>query len=75
MYALETKTERNKVAVENVFIIVQLIEQAGDNIPRIKASTLIERNPQLQERLENSTNKRQQAQRYLFFNGCKCPGV
>lgn len=52
-------TERNKAAVENVFIIVQLIEQAGENLPRIKASTLIERNPQLQERLENSTNKRQ----------------
>lgn len=51
--------ERNKVAVENVFIIIQLIEQAGDNIPRIKASTIIERNPQLQERLESSANKRQ----------------
>lgn len=55
----EISTERNKAAVENVFIIVQLIEQAGENLPRIKASTLIERNPQLQERLENSTNKRQ----------------
>lgn len=51
--------ERNKAAIENVVIIVQLIEQAGDNIPRIKASTLIERNPQLQERLESSANKRQ----------------
>ena len=51
--------ERNKAAVENVVLIVQLIETAGENIPRIKASTLIERNPQLQERLENSTNRRQ----------------
>lgn len=45
--------ERNKVAVENVFIIVALIEQAGNNIPRIKASTIVERNVQLQERLSN----------------------
>lgn len=45
--------ERNKVAVENVFIIVALIEQAGNNIPRIKASTIVERNVQLQERLGN----------------------
>lgn len=45
--------ERNKVAVENVFIIVALIEQAGGlNVPRIKASTLVERNVQLQERLQ-----------------------
>ena len=51
--------ERNKAAVENVVIIISMIERAGDNIPRIKASTLIEHNPQLQERLENSTNKRQ----------------
>lgn len=47
--------ERNKVAVENVFIIVALIEQAGNNIPRIKASTIVERNVQLQERLSNHT--------------------
>lgn len=32
---------------------------AGENVPRIKASTIIERNPQLQQRLENSSNKRQ----------------
>ena len=46
--------ERNKVAVENVFIIVALIEQAGNNIPRIKASTIVERNVQLQERLQDN---------------------
>ena len=51
--------ERNKAAVENVVQIVQLIEQAGNSLPNIGASTLIERNPQLQERLENSTNKQQ----------------
>lgn len=50
--------ERNKAAVENVVILVTLIEQAGDNIPRIKASTLIERNVQLAERLEAAKNPR-----------------
>ena len=55
----EISKERNKTAVENVIIITTLIEQAGENVPRIKASTIIERNPQLQQRLENSTNKRQ----------------
>ena len=55
----EISKERNKAAVENVIIITTLIEQAGENVPRIKASTIIERNPQLQQRLENSSNKRQ----------------
>lgn len=55
----EISKERNKSAVENVIIITTLIEQAGENVPRIKASTIIERNPQLQQRLENSSNKRQ----------------
>ena len=50
--------ERNKAAVVNVEIIVALIEQAGDNIPRIKASTLIERNVQLAERLDAAANPR-----------------
>lgn len=50
--------ERNKAAVENVVILVTLIEQAGDNIPRIKASTLVERNVQLAERLEAAKNPR-----------------
>ena len=50
--------ERNKAAAENVIILVTLIEQAGDNIPRIKASTLIERNVQLAERLEETANPR-----------------
>jgi hypothetical protein len=48
----EIAKERNKAAVENVFIITTLIEQAGDNLPRIRASTIVERNPQLQQRLE-----------------------
>ena len=52
------RKERNKVAVENVIIIVTLIEQAGNNEPHIKASTLIERNIQLAERLEATKNAR-----------------
>lgn len=50
----EIGKERNKAAVENVFIITTLIEQAGDNIPNIKANTIVERNPQLQRRLEET---------------------
>lgn len=44
-------------------IIVTLIEQAGDNVPRIKASTIIERNPQFQLRLEAAKNTTQLLQR------------
>lgn len=49
--------ERNKAAVENVILIVQLIEQCGDNTPHISATTLIERNPQLERRLAEAKNK------------------
>lgn len=55
----EIGKERNKAAVENVFIITTLIEQAGDNIPNIKASTIVERNPQLQQRLAEVANTAQ----------------
>ena len=52
--------EKNKAAVENVMLIVALIEEAGpDNIPRISAETLIEKNAPLQQRLATSKNKRQ----------------
>lgn len=50
-------SERNYAAVENVFILVQLIEQAGNNIPHIKASTLIYRNPQFEVRLNETEGK------------------
>ena len=46
--------ERNKNAVEIVFAIVVLIEQAGDNIPRIKASTIIDRCEGLKLSIENT---------------------
>ena len=48
------QTERNYMAVENVHIIVTLIEKAGNNIPHIKAQTLIDRNPLLKASLEKS---------------------
>lgn len=58
--------QRNKAAVENVNIIVTLIEQAGDNIPRIKAKTIIERNPQLQQRLKNDPTHSAQLLKRVF---------
>lgn len=49
--------ERNKAAVENVRIIVQVIEQAGDKgTPHIKASTIVERNKVLKIRLSEDTH-------------------
>lgn len=47
---------KNKIAVENVMIIVKLIEQCGDHLPHISATTIIERNPQFRARLEHSKN-------------------
>ena len=56
-------SERNQAAVENVVIITAVIEQAGDNTPLIRASTIIERNSQFKERLEESKNPNQLLQR------------
>ena len=47
----EIYKERNKTAVENVFIIIKVIEQAGNNIPHIKASTIVNRNEFLNVKL------------------------
>lgn len=44
--------ERNKRAAEIVIIVVTTIEQAGNNIPHLKASTIIERVPQLQNAID-----------------------
>ena len=49
--------ERNKTAIENVLIIVQLIEQCGNQEPHISAQTIIERNPLLEKRLQQTRNK------------------
>ena len=49
--------ERNKTAVENVRIIVQVIEKAGSNgTPNIKARTIVERNEVLKLRLSKDTH-------------------
>ena len=49
--------ERNKAAVENVRIIVQVIEQAGSiGTPHIKASTIVERNEVQKSRLLKDTH-------------------
>ena len=52
--------QKNKAAVENVMLIVALIEQTGNNTPHIKASTLIERNPILQHKLETNPGRKAQ---------------
>ena len=50
---------KNTRAKENVVLLVTGIEEAGGNGYHVKVSTLIKRNPQLQESLEKSANKRQ----------------
>lgn len=47
--------ERNKKAAEIVFIIVALIEQAGNNTPHIRARTIIERSRLLSRSLEGQS--------------------
>ncbi|MCD7921863.1 MAG: hypothetical protein LUG27_05410 [Clostridiales bacterium] len=46
-------TEKNRAAVNNVFIIAKVIEQAGNNTPHISAMTLLQRNVPLFERYNN----------------------
>ncbi len=48
--------ERNIPARNNVALIVQLIEKAGNNTPHISLKTLIERNPALKNRLKKAKN-------------------
>lgn len=50
--------ERSKAAVENVFLILYTIEKAGDHIPHIKISTLIENNPILSASLKKQKKAR-----------------
>lgn len=51
--------EKNKRAVEIVFIIIALIEQAGNNTPHIRAKTIVDRSPLLHKSLDgqSSSNK------------------
>lgn len=64
-YAIKSEIvkERNKNAVENVFIIVTTIEQAGGKGAHLAASTIVERNEQLKQALESSANPTQLLQR------------
>lgn len=52
--------ERNKKAAEIVVTVVTLIEQAGNNIPQIKAGTIIDRNPLLKESIEKTKSRTNQ---------------
>ena len=45
---------KNTAAVETVAIILQVIEQAGNNIPHISLQTLVDRNEALKAQLENT---------------------
>lgn len=45
---------KNTAAVETVAIILQVIEQAGNNTPHISLQTLIDRNEALKAQLENT---------------------
>lgn len=49
--------ERNKRAVEIVMIVVTTIEQSGKNTPHLKASTIINRIPQLKKTYNNTPAK------------------
>ena len=51
--------ERNRRAAEIVCVVVTLIEQAGDNVPHIKAQTIVDRCPDLKNALNaaDSSNK------------------
>ena len=58
--------EKNTAAIENVYIIIRTIEQAGDHTPHISARTILERNPQFYQRLEQSSNKNQLLKRVFI---------
>ena len=51
--------ERNRRAAEIVCVVVTLIEQAGNNVPHIKAQTIVDRCPDLKNALNaaDSSNK------------------
>lgn len=64
------RKRKDKAAAENVVIIVRLIEQAGKGIPHIKATTLIDKNPLLIKKLEETGNQTQVLKR-AFTNTWK----
>lgn len=64
----DIQKERNKAAVQSVFIIVQGIETKGGGegtVYRLKAETLISRNPLLEQQIAGSSNRRLIIQRHF----------
>lgn len=55
MINMDIAKEKNKKAVEIVFIVVAVIEQAGNYTPHIKAETIIERTCLLKHNLQGQT--------------------
>lgn len=49
--------ERNKRAVEIVMVVVTTIEQSGKNTPHLKASTILNRIPQLKKTYDDTPTK------------------
>lgn len=47
--------EKNKKAVEIVFIVITTIEQAGSHTPHISAKTIVERNQLLKQSIDNAS--------------------
>lgn len=61
--------EKNKRAAEIVCILVTLIEQAGEKNPHIKASTIVERHPELKAVLNSAkTNNQRNVVLYRAFS-------
>lgn len=61
----DIQKERNKAAVQTVWIVVQNLERCGKHEYHIAAKTIIKRNPLLNIQLEKSKNKRQVLQRHF----------
>ena len=59
---------RDRLAIENVKIIIQGIERAGNNTYNIAVKTLIERNTQLKKRLEDDPTHQARLLKQVFKN-------
>ena len=57
---------RDPLAVENVKIIVQGIEDGGDNLYHISVKTLLKRNPQLNKRLQDDPKHKGEILKRVF---------
>jgi len=61
LVSISIEKERNRKAVEIVIIITALIEQAGKNIPHIRAKTIVGRSSLLKESLRDSYTQNKDA--------------